>query len=140
MKKISATILLLALATPLSAETDYDRNNMIRTRDITGANVYTTNTDGNMTWDINQSFDKIDDKWNNIGEIEDVVLDRDGQMIGVIAEVGGFLDIGDKHVFIEIEGGVKLVPVDDRNYSLVTGGLSKDQLMEREDLDEGFWD
>lgn len=138
MRKTTATFLLLALATPLTAETSLDRADMIRTRDITGAEVYTTNTDGSMAWDVDQTFDKVDDNWNNIGEIEDVVLDRDGQMIGVIAEVGGFLDIGDKHVFIEIDG-VKLVPIDDRNFSLVTG-LSKDQLMEREDLDEGFWD
>ena len=138
MKKTTITLLLLALATPLSAETDYDRAEMIRTRDITGAEIYTTNSDGSMAWDIEQTFDKVDGDWDNIGEIEDVVLDRDGQMIGVIAEVGGFLDIGDKHVFIEIDG-VKLVPVDDRSFSLVTG-LSKDQLMERKDLDEGFWD
>lgn len=138
MRTTTATILLLAFAIPASAETDYDRAEMIRTRDLTGAEVYTTNTDGSMTWDADQTFDKVDGDWDNIGEIEDVVLDRNGQMIGVIAEVGGFLDIGDKHVFIEIDG-VKLVPVDDRNFSLVTG-LSKDQLMERKDLDEGFWD
>ena len=138
MRTITAASLMLALTTPLMAETDYDRADMIRTRDITGAEVYTTNTDGSMTWDAEQTFDKVEGDWDNIGEIEDVVLDRDGQMIGVIAEVGGFLDIGDKHVFIEIDG-IKLVPVDDRSFSLVTG-LSKDQLMEREDLDEGFWD
>ena len=138
MRTITAASLMLALTTPLMAETDYDRADMIRTRDITGAEGYTTNTDGSMTWDAEQTFDKVEGDWDNIGEIEDVVLDRDGQMIGVIAEVGGFLDIGDKHVFIEIDG-IKLVPVDDRSFSLVTG-LSKDQLMEREDLDEGFWD
>lgn len=138
MNMMKSTALLLALATPLSAETSYDRAEMIRTRDITGAAVYTTNSDGNTVWDNGQSFEKVDDNWNNIGEIEDIVLDRDGQMIGVIAEVGGFLDIGDKHVFIEVDG-VKLVPVDDKSFSLVTG-LSKDQLMERKNLDEGFWD
>ncbi len=138
MRTTTATILLLAFASPLAAEADLNRADMIRTRDITGAEVYTTNTDGSMAWHADQTFDKVEDSWDNIGEIEDVVLNREGQMIGVIAEVGGFLDIGDKHVFIEMDG-VRLVPVDDRNYSLVTG-ISKDQLMERKDLDEGFWD
>lgn len=138
MRTTTATALLFALATPLVAETALDRADMIRTRDITGAEVYTTNTDGSMAWGANQTFDKVEDDWDNIGEIEDIVLNLDGQMIGVIAEVGGFLDIGDKHVFIEMDG-VRLVPVDDRSFSLVTG-ISKDQLMEREDLDEGFWD
>jgi len=97
MRAMTATMLILALASPLSAASDYDRTEMIRTRDITGAEVYTTNSDANQT------FDRVEEDWNNIGEVEDVVLDRDGQMIGVIAEVGGFLDIGDKHVFIETE-------------------------------------
>lgn len=183
MKKMTASILALALATPLSAASDEttvittdesemaqstdapntvlsdettssdtanmaDNNSdmdmsddsypvMIRTRDITGADIYTTNSDGTEAWDVYATYDSIEDSWNDIGSVEDIVLDRDGKMIGVIAEVGGFLDIGDKHVFIETEG-VKLVPVDDMNYTFVTG-LSKEELMDRENLDEGFW-
>jgi len=138
MKKLTITSMIIALAAPLSAETHTDRENMIRSRDLTGGEIYTTNVDGDMNWDRNTAYDMVDDNWENIGEIEDLILDREGQMIGVIAEVGGFLDIGDKHVFIALDG-ISLVPVDDRAYSIVTG-LSKDELMKREDLDEGFWD
>lgn len=116
---------------------DGERPDMIRTRDITGADIYSINAEAGDTWDIYASYEGIEDDWNNIGSVEDIVLDTDGKMIGIIAEVGGFLDIGDKHVFIETEG-VKLVPVDDMNYTFVTG-LSKDELMDRENLDEGFW-
>ena len=138
MKLLTTTIALTLAAGIVVADGHMDKDNMIRTRDITGAEVYTTNGDGSMDWDPDLMYDAVDDKWDNIGEVEDIVLNRDGELIGVIAEVGGFLDIGDKHVFIET-AGMKLVPVDDRSYSIVTG-LSKDQLMEQEDLDEGFWD
>lgn len=138
MKLIVVTATIALTAFPVFAESKMDKDNMIRSRDITGAEVYTANSDGAADWDPNLMYDSIDDKWDNIGEVEDVVLNRSGEMIGVIAEVGGFLDIGDKHVFIETPG-MKLVPVDDKSYSIVTG-LSKDQLMQQEDLDEGFWD
>ena len=137
MKLTITTSALILAAGMVLADAHIDRENMIRTRDITGAEVYTTNGDGTVDWNPDLIHDAVDDKWDNIGEVEDIVLNRNGEMIGIVAEVGGFLDIGDKHVFIETDG-MKLVPVDDRSYSIVTG-LSKDQLMEQENVDEGFW-
>ena len=74
--------------------------------------------------------------WNQIGEIEDVVLDRSGQTVGVTVEVGGFLDIGDKHVLLRV-GDVDLVPVDDRSYSLITR-YSEEELEEMPGVDESW--
>jgi hypothetical protein len=54
-----------------------------------------------------------------------------------VIEVGGFLDLGDKHIFMEIDD-VQLVPVDDRSYALAIG-QSEEQLEEMEGVDEGFW-
>ena len=138
MKLFAIASAMTLAAGMVLADGHMDKENMIRTRDITGAEIYTTNGDGSVDWDPDLIFDTVDDKWDNIGEVEDIVLNRDGKMIGIVAEVGGFLDIGDKHVFIET-AGMKLVPVDDRSYSIVTG-LSKDQLMDQEGIDEGFWD
>ena len=112
-----------------------DRGDMIRTRDITGGNVYAVDADN---WGMDVTYDGVDENWDVVGEIEDIVLDRNGQMTGIIAEVGGFLDIGDKHVFIKIDN-TRLIPVDDKTYAFVSP-LTKDQLMEKENLDEGFWD
>ena len=44
---------------------------------------------------------------------------RSGRLAGVIAEVGGFLDIADKHVMLQV-GDVDLVPVDDQSYAFIT--------------------
>ena len=92
--------------------------------------------DGDTTWGWSD-YDGVGADWNQIGEIEDVVLDRSGQMIGVVAESGGFLDIGDKHVMLRV-GDVDLVPVDGQTYSLVTC-FSEEQLEEMPGIDEGFW-
>lgn len=80
------------------------------------------------------SYTEIGDNWQNVGEIEDIVFTADGKIEGVVAEVGGFLDIGDKHVHISL-GDVQLMPIDDGSYALVTN-YTKDQLMEMPDVDE----
>ena len=65
-------------------------------------------------------------------------MNRDGQMIGIVAEVGGFLDIGDKHVMLPVED-VRLVAIDDGEYAYVTR-YSEEQLEALENIDEGWWD
>jgi hypothetical protein len=80
------------------------------------------------------SYTEIGDNWQNVGEIEDIVFTADGMIEGVVAEVGGFLDIGDKHVHISLSD-VQLMPIDDGTYALVTN-YTKDQLMEMPDMDE----
>jgi hypothetical protein len=117
---------------------DWDRADLIRTRDITGGNVYTTNEADDEGWDADFTYDGIGTDWNQIGEIEDVVLDRGGQVIGIVAEVGGFLDIGDKHVLIETTD-LNLVAVDDLTYAYVTR-LNEEDLEALPDIDEAFWE
>lgn len=84
-----------------------------------------------------QQYTQVGENWNNIGSIEDVVLSKDGQMTGIVAEIGGFLGIGDTQVLIPVND-VSLVPSDDGNYAFVTR-LSEDQLKELPDVDDGFW-
>lgn len=40
---------------------------------------------------------------DEIGSVENLIVDRDGKLLGVVAEVGGFLNIGDTHVFVPWE-------------------------------------
>ena len=111
---------------------------LIRTRDITGGDIYTlAEEDMGMNWEDGLTYNAVEDGWTDIGEIEDVVLDQNGKIAGVVAEVGGIWDLGDKHVMLPIDG-LKLVPVDDTEYSVVTRA-SLDDLQALEDLDEGFW-
>lgn len=110
---------------------------MIRTRDITGGVIYTTNEADDEGWDSANMYDEVGAEWNEIGEIEDVILTQDGQMAGIVGEVGGFLDIADKHVMISVSD-VNLVAVDDRTYAYVTR-LNEEDLESMEGVDEAAW-
>lgn len=114
-----------------------DPAQLIRTRDITGGDIYTTNEAHDEGWTFDSMYTEVGADWNDIGEIEDIVLDRNGQMVGIVAEVGGFLDIADKHVMIPVSD-VSLVAVDDRTYAIVTK-YSEEELEQMESVDEGFW-
>ena len=120
---------------------DMDTANLIRTRDITGGNIYTMNPEDWMsdesTYDPMAGYENPNDNWEVIGEIEDIVLSKDGQMVGIVAEVGGFLDIGDKHVMIPVSD-VRLTAVDDQTYAYVTN-KTEEELESMESVDEGFW-
>lgn len=117
-------------------QTDYE--NLIRARDIIGGTVYTTNeAEDEMSWGDADVYSEVGTDWNTIGEIEDVIFDREGNFAGIVGEVGGFLDIADKHVFLPVND-VKLVPVDDGSYAYVTR-YSEEDLESREGVDEGWW-
>lgn len=110
---------------------------LIRTRDITGGNVYTTNEANDEGWNVGSMYTEVGADWNTVGEIEDIVLNENGQMIGIVAEVGGILDIGDKHVMLPVEN-VSLVAVDDATYGLVTA-YNEEDLEDMDSVDEGCW-
>lgn len=120
-----------------SAELTGMQGDLIRSRDITGGAVYTMNEADDEGWDSEMTYNEIGADWNEIGEIEDLVLSKDGKIIGIVAEVGGFLDIGDKHVMIAVDD-LSLVAVDDRTYTYVTR-LSEEELEQMQGVDEAFW-
>lgn len=155
-RMISTTALTLALAGPalsdahltnpsMTAMTDEESAELIRTRDITGGPIYSISPEyAEDSWmgddyETTYGYDTVGygrDR-DQIGEIEDIILDRSGQMVGIVAEVGGFLDIGDKHVMLRVDD-VRLVPVDDTTYSFVTR-MSEEQLEEMPGVNEGWW-
>lgn len=54
-------------------------------------------------WSVENMFDLtaiIDASGEDIGDVENVIFSNDGQVLGIIAEVGGFLDIGDTHIHV----------------------------------------
>jgi len=50
----------------------------------------------------------VAEKWDNIGEVEDLILAPDGSVKGIVLEVGGFLAIGEKHIGLGMDS-VRLV-------------------------------
>lgn len=114
------------------------KTNLIRTRDITGGAIYTYNEANDEGWDADAMYDRVDTDWNEIGEIEDIVLSSDGKMIGIVAEVGGFLDVADKHVMVKVDD-INLVASSDNDYAFVTR-LNEEDLEAMNGIDEGYWE
>ncbi len=48
------------------------------------------------------AFNGVQQDWSDIGEVNDIVLSRDGQVEAVLVDVGGFLGIGERQVAVEM--------------------------------------
>ena len=66
--------------------------------------------------------------WNDVGEVNDVVLDWDGSVKAVVLGVGGFLGIGEKDVAIEMSSLRKVRETNDSNDWFLVVNSSKDLL------------
>lgn len=105
---ILATALAVALAGPALADNhgpmmgayETEQRGDFYAADFIGKEIYTREQE----WDANYfAADGWETEWENIGQVENVILNQDGSVKAVILEVGGFLDIGDKHVAVPME-------------------------------------
>lgn len=107
---------------------------MVPASAITGGVVYTTTVDSvDENWEGTASYDAVGEGWERIGSIQDIVLSSEGKIEGIVAEVGGFLGIGDKFVMLPTSD-FKLVPIDEDSYAVVTP-YTTDQLTDMEAYD-----
>ena len=67
-----------------------------------------------------------DGSGNNLGSVNDIVLDKDGKMAAVVIGVGGFLGIGQKNVAVSIEA-INRTTDENGNLKLVLNA-SKDEI------------
>lgn len=56
-----------------------------------------------LRWTSSDAFLADRDNWQDIGEIQDVVMTQDGEVRGVILDVGGFLGFGAHTVMVETQ-------------------------------------
>ncbi len=54
------------------------------------------------------AFNGVQADWEDIGEINDVIMSRDGQVEAVLVDIGGFLGIGERQVAVEM-GSIRFV-------------------------------
>src|SRR5690606_11522267 len=76
-----------------------DTNKMdLQASELIGSRVYATETEINT----DNTFDKADADWDDIGEINNFLVSRDGKINAVIVGVGGFLGLGEKNVALRM--------------------------------------
>ena len=132
--------LLIALPAALMASTALaqmdavhaDVDNYTRASDLMATSLYTTNDFVDTDWELEAEVADIDLAYDRIGEIEDILLDDQGMMAGVIAEVGGFLDMGDKHVMVAMDD-LQMITSDGVDYYITR--LTEEMLEDRRGVD-----
>ena len=105
MKKfLMTTAVALAMTTTAyaqSASVEYIQSaeaDALMASNLLGARVYATKTDGEIAYSAG-----METEWDDIGEINDVIVSRDGSIEGVVLGVGGFLGMGEKDVAVSMD-------------------------------------
>ncbi|SFO43605.1 PRC-barrel domain-containing protein [Cohaesibacter marisflavi] len=117
MKRILATTAMTLLLSTAAMADDhmssfktYDEPGVmdIYASDFIGMRVYSAQKDYD-TFDENATVDAgAETEWDDIGEVNDIILNRDGSVKAVILGVGGFLGVGEKDVSVDM-GSIKMV-------------------------------
>ena len=125
MKRILATTAMSLLFTTavFAADNTGTKMNSEATGTVSGFQTYDMSADakdlfasdfiGKRIYSAEQDYDSFDDysyvaagaeqNWEDLGEINDIVLNRDGEVEAVILGVGGFLGIGEKDVAVDMD-------------------------------------
>ena len=99
------------------------------------AKIYTLEAEYDENeWIDTNYYSSVDPGWEEIGEVEDIAVSRDGQIVGLVAEIGGWFDIGDKGVIIDMKD-VRIVGDNLGDVAFVTR-LSQEQLESRQEVDQ----
>lgn len=66
---------------------------------IMNRRIWTTNQPSSSAWSDTTLTERPAD-WTNIAKVDDIVLDPQGNVLGYIADIGGFLGLGAKRVLL----------------------------------------
>lgn len=110
---------------------------------LRGAATYDERT---ARWTSGETFIAGREQWQDIGEINDLVITQDGQLRGVLLDIGGFLGIGVRTVMVNIADlyfVADSTTPDDLDDFFVVASLSREQLealpeWQDEDLAMGY--
>ena len=107
---MTTTALVLATALPVVAESTKAETPFVQyseSRELS-ADILASNLIGMRIYTSERDLDstdmvEIDGDWNDIGEVSDVVMSRDGKTRSVLLDIGGFLGIGEKTVAVDMD-------------------------------------
>ncbi|UVC12557.1 PRC-barrel domain-containing protein (plasmid) [Rhizobium sp. TH2] len=104
MKRIFATtalVMIMAAGASAAQMGSYQAQSQdIEASDFIGLTIYATDKMPANDASIAAGAEK---DWDNVGEVNDVILGRDGQIKAVVLGVGGFLGIGEKDVAVPMQ-------------------------------------
>ncbi|MCG7621790.1 PRC-barrel domain-containing protein [Epibacterium sp. Ofav1-8] len=99
-----STSLILTMGLPVAAA---ETSDMFRSEagpaefhasSFVGKRIYQTENDA-----LKDVMDGVQDGWSDIGEVNDVILSRDGKAEAVLVDIGGFLGIGENQIAVDMD-------------------------------------
>lgn len=100
---------------------------------VTSRRIWTTNQPSTTEW-TDPGLEERPVEWQDIAKVNDVVLEDSGtQVVGYIADIGGFLGIGAKKVLLGVDA-IHLISVG--NDTFFATNYTKEELQALPDFDE----
>lgn len=100
---------------------------------VTSRNIWTTNQPSTTVW-VDPALERRPGEWQNIAKVNDIVLDDSGeQVMGYIADIGGFLGIGAKKVLLGPDA-IHLLTIGEETFFATN--YTKEELEALPDFDE----
>lgn len=99
---------------------------------LTGREIYTTNQPSSTEWTDTVMTERPAD-WESIAKVNDVVLDGKGNLMGYMADIGGFLGMGAKTVLLG-KDALHLVHIENNDAFFATN-YTKEELEALPDFD-----
>jgi sporulation protein YlmC with PRC-barrel domain len=100
-KFLLSTAVVSLLATPVLAQDAMFRSEAsvgaVHASDLIGARIYISKVEVDA-----DGYNGVQQDWEDIGEINDVILSRDGKVESVLVDIGGFLGMGERQAAIDM--------------------------------------
>ncbi len=107
---------------------------LIRAEAVEDAQVYALGETYDATfWDSGEPFARIAAGWEELGEVEDLVLDASASVVGVTVDVGGFLGIGERAVLLPV-ADLRLVDLPDQSDFVIVTRMSRERIEAAEEV------
>lgn len=129
MKTLSVALLALAVATPTAiaqtAVTPANPSGAPGVATTTTAGTFYNRVGGEIRASKTIGTKVTNDANENIGDVNELILNKDGRVIAVVVGVGGFLGMGEHNVALDFKS--TMIQVDGSN-TVVKVNATKDQL------------
>ena len=107
-------------------------NQALRASDLLGSRLYVSEAE------VEDGAGMSED-WNDVGEISDIILGNDGEIDAVVADIGGFLGIGERTVAVNMDD-LQFVSDGENadDYFIVLSGVTQEGLENAPEFEDDF--
>lgn len=132
---LSTTAVILALTGGAYAQSSAEMNTNLGVVEFEQGDFYASNLIGMRIYNAEQSVDAdqpvaagAEAEWDDIGEINDIIVAQDGSVRAVILGVGGFLGLGERDVAVSMDDITVVRQDDEMNDRFLVVSTTKEAL------------